>query len=102
MLFFMNLYWFQFIVWLIIRIIIGKSSGVEDTREIPNESKKKRIPGQEASGEELENGKLSATNHGEVALCMYSMYGLLYMYVNLCSCKCTVEFEFIYFATPQI
>ncbi|KAJ7321492.1 Ceramide synthase 1 [Desmophyllum pertusum] len=34
-LFFMNLWWFQFIVWLIIRIVCGKSPGVEDTREIP-------------------------------------------------------------------
>jgi len=63
MLFFMNIWWFQFIVWLIIRIIIGKSRGVEDTREIPKESKKKGIPDQEANGKVLENGELSATNH---------------------------------------
>ena len=69
----MNLYWFQFILWLIIRIVIGKSGGVEDTREIPNGSKKKGIPGHEANGKELENGELSATSHGEVALCMFSL-----------------------------
>lgn len=69
----MNLYWFQLIVLLIIRIIIGKSGGLEDIREIPSESKKKGILGQEANDEELENGELSATSHGEVGLCMYSL-----------------------------
>ena len=76
MLFFMNLWWFKFIVWLIIRIIIGKSCGVEDTREIPKESKKKGIPGKEANGKVLENGELSATNHGKAAPCMYKMYSI--------------------------
>jgi len=53
-------------VWLIIRIIIGKSCGVEDTREIPKESKKNLgIPGKEANGNVLKNGELhvSAANH---------------------------------------
>lgn len=62
-------------MWLIIRIIIGKSRGVEDTREIPKESKKKLgIPGKEANGNVLKNGELhvSAANHGKTALCMYS------------------------------
>ena len=70
----MNVWWFQFIVWLIIRIIIGESRGVEDTREIPKESTKKGIPGQEANGKVLENGELSVTNHGKAAecICMYT------------------------------
>ena len=75
MLFFMNLWWFQFIVWLIIRIMFGISHGIEDTREIPKESKK-GIPGQEANGEVLENGELSVTNHGKVAPHMYNMNSL--------------------------
>jgi len=75
----MNIWWFQFIVWLIIRIIIGKSRGVEDTREIPKESKKKGIPDQEANGKVLENGELSATNHGKIAPCVCSMYSPQYV-----------------------
>ena len=57
----MNLYWFQFILWLIIRIVIGKSRGVEDTREIPKQQ------GKTANGKAL-NGELSAgngANHGK-------------------------------------
>ena len=74
MLFFMNIWWFHFIVWLIIRVIFGKSSGVEDTREIPKESQKKlEILGKEANGNGLKNGELSAANHGKTALCMYSL-----------------------------
>ena len=72
MLFLMNLWWFQFIVWLIIRIIFGKSRGIEDTREIPKESKK-GMPGQEANGKMLENGELSTANHGKIASYMYSI-----------------------------
>ncbi|KAL9985152.1 hypothetical protein ACROYT_G007522 [Oculina patagonica] len=60
-LFFMNVWWFQFIVWLIIRIIIGKSRGVEDTREIPKETQKDGEPGKIANGKVLENGEVS--NH---------------------------------------
>ena len=88
----MNLYWFQFIVWLIIRIIIGKSSGVEDTREIPNESKKKGIPGQEANGKVLENGELLASNHGEVACTV----------CTVCSCKGIIKHQLQLIAALQI
>ena len=57
-------------MWLIIRIIFGKSRAVEDTREIPKESKKKlEILGKEANGNGLKNGELSAANHGKTALC---------------------------------
>ena len=34
-LFGLNLYWFYFIMWLILRVVSGKSREVEDTREIP-------------------------------------------------------------------
>ena len=50
-------------MWLIIRIIIGKSRGVEDTREIPKEQ------GEIANGKVVENGDLSATNHGKIGVC---------------------------------
>ncbi|KAL9985158.1 hypothetical protein ACROYT_G007528 [Oculina patagonica] len=60
-LFFMNIWWWQFIVWLIVRIGIGKSRGVEDTREIPKETQKDGEPGKIADGKVLENGE--ATNH---------------------------------------
>lgn len=63
MLFFMNVWWFHFIVWLIIRIIIGKSGSVEDTREIPKEQS------EIANGKVVENGDLSATNHGKIGVC---------------------------------
>ncbi|XP_078360160.1 ceramide synthase 1-like [Oculina patagonica] len=61
-LFFMNLWWFQFIVWLIIRIVIGKSRGVEDTREIPKE------PGKIANGKAMENGEVSTGNGANYVL----------------------------------
>ena len=51
-LFGMNLWWFQFIVWLLIRIVTGMSRGVEDTREIP----KNKV----ANGKMVENGDMSA------------------------------------------
>ena len=49
-------------MWLIIRIIIGKSPGVEDTREIPKE------PGKIANGNAVKNGEVTAANganHGK-------------------------------------
>ncbi|KAJ7321491.1 Ceramide synthase 1 [Desmophyllum pertusum] len=65
MLFLMNVWWFHFIVWLIIRIVFKKGH-VEDTREIPKETEKDKAPGKIANGKVLENGEVSAgngTNH---------------------------------------
>ena len=93
MLFFMNIWWFHFIVWLIIRIIIGKSCGVEDTREIPKESKKNLgIPGKEANGHVLKNGELhvSAANHGKTTPCTRG-YVQFTVYLNLCSSNASMN-----------
>ena len=43
---------------LIIRITVGKSRGVEDTREIPKESMKGEEHGEVANGKVLQNGEL--------------------------------------------
>lgn len=40
-LFGLNLYWFHFIMWLIIRVMSGTSRELEDTREIPQNTKVK-------------------------------------------------------------
>ena len=59
-LFFMNLWWFQYIVWLLIRIVTGMSSSVEDTREIPKHEM--------ANGQVVKNGDASVDNsehHGK-------------------------------------
>ena len=55
-------------MWLIIRIVCGKSPGVEDTREIP---KKLGKDGKIANGKVLENGEVSAgngANHGNAEI----------------------------------
>ena len=55
-------------MWLIIRMIHGKSHGVEDTREIPKESGKNGTPGKVINGKAGKNGKLSVSNganHGK-------------------------------------
>ena len=39
MLFGLNLYWFHFIMWLVIRVVSGTSRELEDTREIPQSKK---------------------------------------------------------------
>ena len=60
MLFCMNLWWFQYIVWLLIRIVTGMSHGVEDTREIPDDKM--------VNGRRVENGDVLAdesANHGK-------------------------------------
>ena len=54
-LFLMNIWWFTFIVWLLVRIIIGKSTGVEDTREIPNHPEKDKQLG---NGGNVANGEI--------------------------------------------
>lgn len=66
-LFFMNIWWFHFIVWLIIRIVVGKSHGVEDTREIPRKLEKEDAPGKVANiGKGLQNGERHmSVNHGK-------------------------------------
>lgn len=67
----MNLYWFQFIVWLIIRIIYGKSRGLEDTREIPKESGKNGTPGKVINAKAGKNGEVSVSNganHGKAGI----------------------------------
>lgn len=58
LLFLMDIWWFHFIVLLIIRIAVGKSSGVEDTREIPKDSVKGEEHGEVANGKVLQNGEL--------------------------------------------
>ena len=59
-LFAMNVWWFQYIVWLLIRIVTGMSRSVEDTREIP---KRKTINGPKmVENEDMSNG--SNKNHG--------------------------------------
>lgn len=58
LLFLMDIWWFHFIVLLIIRIAVGKSSGVEDTREIPKDSVKGEEHGEVANGKVLQNGGL--------------------------------------------
>ncbi|RMX59973.1 hypothetical protein pdam_00001078, partial [Pocillopora damicornis] len=58
LLFLMDIWWFHFIVLLIIRIAVGKSSGVEDTREIPKDSVKGEEHGGVANGKVLQNGEL--------------------------------------------
>ena len=71
MLFFMNLWWFQFIVWLIIRIFFGKSRGVEDPREIPKESGKNGVPGKAINKNVGKTGELSVSNgenHGKAGI----------------------------------
>ena len=55
-LFLMNIWWFTFIVWLIVRIIIGKSTGVEDTREIPKHPEKDKQLGY---GGNVANGEIN-------------------------------------------
>ena len=52
----MNLWWFQYILLLLIRIVLG-NSGLEDTREI----KKPEM----TNGEVFENGDVSTVNHGK-------------------------------------
>ncbi|XP_058943479.1 ceramide synthase 1 [Pocillopora verrucosa] len=54
-LFLMNIWWFTFIVWLLVRIIIGKSTGVEDTREIPEHPEKDKQLG---NGGNVANGEI--------------------------------------------
>ena len=44
-------------MWLLIRIITGMSTGVEDTREIPKDKL--------ANGKVFENGDMSTANHGK-------------------------------------
>ncbi|XP_074613865.1 ceramide synthase 1-like [Acropora palmata] len=51
----MNVWWFQYILLLLIRIVLG-NSGLEDTREI----KKPEM----TNGEVFENGDVSTVNHG--------------------------------------
>ena len=67
MLFGMNLWWFQYMVWLLVRIVTGISHGVEDTREIPKSTT--------ANGKLVENGDVSVGNdiHGKVIKNMYSV-----------------------------
>ena len=56
----MNVWWFQYIVWLLIRIVTGMSRSVEDTREIP---KRRTINGPKmVENEDMSNG--SDKNHG--------------------------------------
>lgn len=71
-LFFMNIWWFTFIVWLLVRIIVGKSTGVEDTREIPEQSEKEK---QLANGENIANGELHESA-GDKAVLMYNGNGI--------------------------
>ena len=52
----MNVWWFQYILLLLIRIVLG-NSGLEDTREI----KKPEM----TNGEVFENGDVSTVNHGK-------------------------------------
>ena len=54
-------------MWLIIRIVVGKSHGVEDTREIPRKLEKEDAPGKVANiGKGLQNGELHmSANHGK-------------------------------------
>lgn len=60
-LFAMNVWWFQYIVWLLIRIVTGMSRSVEDTREIPR--RKTAANGQKmVENEDMSNG--SNKNHG--------------------------------------
>lgn len=69
LLFLMDVWWFHFIVWLIIRIAIGKSHGVEDTREIPNDSVKDEGHKRVANGKGLQNGELhNCVNHSKATL----------------------------------
>lgn len=67
MLFGMNLWWFQYMVWLLVRIVTGISHGVEDTREIPKSTT--------ANGKLVENGDVSVGNdiHGKVIKNMCSV-----------------------------
>ena len=67
MLFGMNLWWFQYMVWLLVRIVTGISRGVEDTREIPKSTT--------VNGKLVENGDVSVGNdiHGKVIKNMYSV-----------------------------
>ena len=59
-LFAMNVWWFQYIVWLLIRIVTGMSRSVEDTREIP---KRRTVNGPKmVENEDMSNG--SGKNHG--------------------------------------
>ena len=58
-------------MWLIIRIMVGKSRGVEDTREIPKESGKNGAPGKAMNGNIGKNGELSVSNganHGKAGI----------------------------------
>ena len=68
MLFGMNLWWFQYMVWLLVRIVTGISIGVEDTREIPKSTT--------ANGKLVQNGDISAGNdfHGKAIKDMYSVH----------------------------
>ena len=59
-LFGMNLWWFQYMVWLLIRIVTGITRSVEDVRELP---KNKMV-----NGKVVENGDVSTSpniNHGK-------------------------------------
>ena len=63
-------------MWLIIRIMFGKSRGVEDTREIPKESGKKRAPDKAINGNVGKPGELSVSNganHGKAGISMLSV-----------------------------
>lgn len=58
-------------MWLIIRIMFGKSHGVEDTREIPKESRKNGAPNKAINGKVGKNGELSVSNganHGKAGI----------------------------------
>ena len=61
MLFCMNLWWFQYIVWLLIRIVTGMSHGVEDTREIPDDKM--------VNGRRVENGDVLADDSANHSKC---------------------------------
>ena len=63
LLFFMNVWWFHFIVWLIIRVARGDSREVEDVRELPDDQQPPLK--QMANGHTHKNGLPGKVKGGE-------------------------------------
>ena len=70
MLFFMNIWWFHFIIWFIIRVARGDSRTVEDVREIPRQEKLSRASQKIVNGDIPQSGSLQSngTKNREILL----------------------------------
>ena len=95
-LFLMNVWWFQFILWLIFRILTGRSRGVEDTREIP------KVPAKSPAVNEANHKSLTDGNAvGNRDVSSHGVdYGKGLMIVNSCISVVLSSFTGASFALP--